>query len=69
MKDGSGSREVVNRLQEQERVFRGRLLDLLDGAVSSDSAIATRTTSHSSTRMRTLVRWSDSSLSVTTPRP
>src|SRR3984885_1759110 len=33
------------------------------------AASATSTTSHSSTRMRTLVRWSDSSLSMTTPRP
>src|ERR1700733_11724762 len=33
------------------------------------AASATSTTSHSSTRMRTLVRWSDSSLSMTTVRP
>src|ERR1700760_2029479 len=33
------------------------------------AAKATSTTSHSSTRMRTLVRWSDSSFSMTTPRP
>ena len=54
--------------QEQERILGRHLLDLLDRAVerrrsrSARPAIPAR-------RMRTLVRWSASSLRITTPRP
>src|SRR5579883_952844 len=66
-KDGSGSREVVNN--RRNRNGSSAVVSLICWMAPWSAASATSTTSHSSTRMRTLVRWSESSLSTTTPRP
>src|SRR5579863_726912 len=65
--DGSGSRDVVN--SRRNRNGSSAVVSLICWIAPYSAASATSTTSHSKTRMRTLVRWSDSSLSMTTPSP
>src|SRR5919204_3847401 len=67
--DGNGywSRVVVN--SRRNKNGSSAVLSLSCWIAPYTAASAVSTTSHSRTRMRALVRWSDSSLRKTTPRP
>src|SRR5436190_7916405 len=65
--NGNASGEVVNSFRN--RNGSSAVVSLTCWIALKTASIPNNTTSHSSTRMRTLVTWSLSSLRTTTPRP
>src|SRR5262245_60688898 len=65
--DGSGSRDVVN--SRRNRNGSSAVVSLIVSVASQTVTMAISTTSTTMTTTSTLVKWSASSLSITTPTP